>query len=148
MAHILRHLDRGATAIQTGIAEGQDLNYEAFSTSYDGTGPFADAIRDAVGQMLPVIGDGRPVPLPWLWHGGRLLPALVMAAGQETGIDVGGVLRVAQGHDYSLLPRACAEGVQAGCARQKLRLRSAWPCPFPHRAGAGASLGTMKSLAS
>ncbi len=61
-------------------------NYDAFATACDDDSDLANVIRKAVGPLIPIIAEGRKVPKKWLWHGGRLLPALLHAAGNTKSL--------------------------------------------------------------
>ena len=88
---------------------GLTNNYNAFATACDDDSDLANVIRKAVGPLIPIIAAGRKVPKKWLWHGGRLLPALLHAAGKQVAMDTQSHLCMAMADDYSLLPRACNE---------------------------------------
>ncbi|HIJ61925.1 MAG TPA: hypothetical protein HPQ04_04460 [Rhodospirillaceae bacterium] len=84
-------------------------DFEAYAETCPDSHPFAQAIDSVIRGHGAVIAGGRPIPVRWLWHGGRLLPATLLAAGRLAGIDVTPCLIVPPISKIGLIPRVCTK---------------------------------------
>jgi hypothetical protein len=84
-------------------------SYMAFADACPSTAPLAIAVSDFVGSANVRILDDIPIPLSWLWHGGRVLPVIVWSASRELGWDDEVRFEIPTVRKYGLLPRACSD---------------------------------------
>lgn len=89
------------------------MNHVTVETDFDFCGgavpdgsPAALAIAEALGQPRWIGCRGRRVPARWMWHGGRLLPALVFAAAKHAGNGADALPHLVRGGGRCFLPWA------------------------------------------
>lgn len=99
--------------METKVSDGQAINCEADDADFDfcrdavpDDSPAALAIAKALGQPRWIGCQGRRVPARWMWHGGRLLPALMLAAANHAGNGEDALPHLARGGGRCFLPWA------------------------------------------
>lgn len=93
--------------------------FQAFSDIISNESDLADFARTSMGGKRLICFD-RQVPVNWLWHPGRLLPALIWDAAKRSGYEIEALalFHVPSIREYAYLSRAYLgdiDGVAGDC---------------------------------